>query len=103
MQWRYFGIQFANFRVEGIFEEGSGDVWSFRYMSAALELGIPIEIFLLETGTGVGGENFEVRSKRRLRPRYLGWVETSCCKIYTTGGVNLTQVCRVSLKKIRGV
>jgi len=59
MQWRYFGIQFANFPVEGIFEEGSGDVWSSRYMSAALELGIPIEIFLLETGAGVGGENFE--------------------------------------------
>ena len=28
-------------------------------MSAALELGIPIEIFLLETGEGVGGEGFE--------------------------------------------
>lgn len=28
-------------------------------MSAALELGISIEIFLLETGEGVGGEDFE--------------------------------------------
>lgn len=59
MQWRYFGIQFAYFPVERILEEGSGDVWSSRYMSAALELGIPIEIFLLETGEGVGGEDFE--------------------------------------------
>lgn len=59
MQWRYFGIQFAYFPVEGIFEEGSSGVWSSRYMSAALELGIPIEIFLLETGEGVGSEGFQ--------------------------------------------
>ena len=59
MQWRYPEIRFAYFLVEGIFEEGSGGVWSSRYMSAALELGIPIEIFLLETGEGIGSEDFE--------------------------------------------
>ena len=36
-----------------MFEERSSGVWSSRYMSAALELGILIEIFLLGTGEGV--------------------------------------------------
>ena len=61
-----------------------------------LGLGILIEIFLLETGEGVGGEDFEGLGLQRLRPRDLGWVETSCCEIYTIGGINLTQVYRVN-------
>ena len=32
---------------------------SSRYMSAALELGIPIEVFLLGTGEAIGSEGFE--------------------------------------------